>query len=362
MMQGGINNAALFGASQRSARSKLDQMAGIKRPSGILASSPELMQAAMPYQPPMPQSPASMVGAPMAPPMMDRLPYMPMPTSVAPRSLNPMAPDPVVPQPASPNTPMRFKPGGDVSVAPDDARRDQQLRVARQSLDITMDSGKFKSFLKGLPYLGVKFLEETIGDEAAIAQVAQRKLNNIEAAAKSKDPAQTADQVMVEAGEKPTAAAKMDFAENVFGLEDVNDIDEINRRIANVVVGSSVAKSPDEFAAAVLMGLQAFKQTASARAAGASGSKMSPLEPFADAVRDLAGKIVAATGEDVSVAMKKAEEALRPYYSATPSPRTTSSPTTSTTDQQPTDPGTRYKDTKTGKIMVVGPDGTPREE
>lgn len=270
-MQGGINNAALFGASQRSARSKLDQMAGIKRPSGILASSPELMQAAMPYQPPMPQSPASMVGAPMAPPMMDRLPYMPMPTSVAPRSLNPMAPDPVVPQPASPNTPMRFKPGGDVSVAPDDARRDQQLRVARQSLDITMDSGKFKSFLKGLPYLGVKFLEETIGDEAAIAQVAQRKLNNIEAAAKSKDPAQTADQVMVEAGEKPTAAAKMDFAKNVLGL-DINDIDEINRRIDNVVVGSAVGKGPDEFAAAVLMGLQAFKQTASARAAGASKS------------------------------------------------------------------------------------------
>ena len=326
-MQGGINNAALFGASQRSARSKLDQMAGIKRPSGILASSPELMQAAMPYQPPMPQSPASMVGAPMAPPMMYRLPYMPMPTSVAPRSLNPMAPDPVVPQPASPNTPMRFKPGGDVSVAPDDARQttegglpvedyqtyygnsngtgtevppqqqqsldiNQQLRDARQSLvaerlDITMDSGKFKSFLKGLPYLGIKFLEETIGDEAAIAQVAQRKLNNIEAAAKSKDPAQTADQVMVEAGEKPTAAAKMDFAKNVLGL-DINDIDEINRRIDNVVVGSAVGKGPDEFAAAVLMGLQAFKQTASARAAAstAAGGEKSRQEYLYKSVFD----------------------------------------------------------------------------
>ena len=48
-MNGGIYNAALFGASQREARGKLEQMAGIKRPpSGILASSPELMQAAMP--------------------------------------------------------------------------------------------------------------------------------------------------------------------------------------------------------------------------------------------------------------------------------------------------------------------------
>jgi len=28
----------------------------------------------------------------------------------------------------------------------------------------------------------------------------------------------------------------------------------------------------------------------------------------------------------------------------------------------PTEPGDRYKDRKTGKIMVVGPDGTPKEE
>ena len=37
----GIHNAALFGASQRSARDKLEMMGGIKRgPSGILASGP----------------------------------------------------------------------------------------------------------------------------------------------------------------------------------------------------------------------------------------------------------------------------------------------------------------------------------
>jgi hypothetical protein len=58
----------------------------------------------------------------------------------------------------------------------------------------------------------------------------------------------------------------MDFAENVFGLKDVNDIDEINRRIANVAIGGSVAKSPEEFTQAVLLGLQAYKQTAAARA------------------------------------------------------------------------------------------------
>ena len=49
-------------------------------------------------------------------------------------------------------------------------------------------------------------------------------------------------------------------------------IDEINRRIANVAIGSSVGQGPDKFAEAVLFGLQTYKQTASARAAGAAGA------------------------------------------------------------------------------------------
>ena len=109
-MQGGINNAGLFGASQREARSKLDQMAGIKRPSGILASSPELMRAAAGpamMQPP-PQQPMPMATpAPMAMPMAPAPAPMPMPTTVsaaptpapAPRSLNPMAQAPAGQQP-----------------------------------------------------------------------------------------------------------------------------------------------------------------------------------------------------------------------------------------------------------------------
>jgi len=322
MMQGGINNAALFGASQRSARSKLDQMAGIKRPSGILASSPELMQAAMPARPPMPpvmpQSPASMVGAPMVPPpmpaapMMDSLPNMPMTTTVAPRSLNPMAAGPVVPQPASPNTPMRFATAGSVDVAPFRPQFQGDVPADAQKLDITMEPGRFKSFLDSLDPAAVKFLAENIGDEAAVAQAAQKKLNNIEAAAKSKDPAQIADQVLTEAGEQPTDAAKIDFAENVFGLEDVNDIDEINRRIANVAIGSSVAKSPDEFAQAVMLGLQTFKQTASARAAGAAGgSKTAASRSAKNAYQDAFIKAMGADVLEVPKGMTKEEYATR---------------------------------------------------
>ena len=297
-MQGGINNAALFGASQRTARSKLDQMAGIKRPSGILASSSELIQAAMPARPPMPpvmqQSPASMVGAPMVAPPMPAAPMMPMPTTVAPRPLNPMAGNPTAGKPV-----VQLNEGGfldrvkeSVNKIPGKMAEAGMFRnlppEAPQALDITMEPGRFRSFLDSLNPLSMKFLSENIGDEDAIAQAAQRKLNNIEAAAKTKDPAQTADQVMIEAGEQPTDAAKIDFAENVFGLEDVNDIDEINRRIANVAIGSSVAKSPDEFAQAVLLGLQTFKQTASARAAGstAAGGEKSRQEYLYKSVFD----------------------------------------------------------------------------
>ena len=273
-MQGGINNAALFGATQRSARSKLDQMAGISRPSGILASSPELMQAAMPMAPAPQPMPMPMAPQPVAAPTM---PNMPMNTAVAPmapapRPLNPMAAGPAVQQPASPNTPMRFKPGGEVDVAPFRPQFQGDVPADAQRLDITMDTSEFDRVLKTLNPQSTKYLLETYGDEDGIAQAAQKKLNNVSAAAQSMDPAQISDQVLVEAGEQPTDAAKMDFAANVFGLDDVNDIDEINRRIANVAIGSAVGKGPDEFAKAVLMGLQTYKQTASARAAASASA------------------------------------------------------------------------------------------
>ena len=380
-MQGGINNAALFGASQRSARSKLDQMAGISRPSGILASSEELMQAAMPMAPaPAPQPmPMPTAPQPTAPPS------MPMNTAVAPmapapRPLNPMAGNPTAGQPV-----VQLNEGGFLNKVKESAVRGVEaintgLYGNADGVDITMDTSEFDRVLKTLNPESTKYLLETYGDEAGIAQAAQRKLNNVNAAAESKDPAQISDQVLVEAGEQPTDAAKMDFAENVFGMEDVNDIDEINRRIANVAIGSAVGKGPDEFAKAVLMGLQTYKQTASARAAGAAsaagGSKTAASRSAKNAYQDA---YIKAMGADVlevppgmtreEYAIKSAEQIITRSYtpeeiaaagiqmgpSAIPRPRTT-------TDQPPTTPGDRYKDTKTGKIMVVGPDGTPTEE
>jgi len=337
MMQGGINNAALFGASQRSARSKLDQMAGIKRPSGILASSPELMQAAMPAAPtqPMPMAPPP---APMAPMPQPVMPNMPMNTTVAPmapRPLNPMVANAApVAAPAQPV--VKLEEGGFLSRTKDainaipgkmaEAGMFRNL-PEEPKVDIT---DPILVFLEKLDKNTGGAVVETFGSLEEAAKVGQGKAAIIGNAANSTDdPAKIANAAMIAADEEPTDAAKQDFAENVFGMEDVNDIDEINRRIANVAIGSSVGKGPDKFAEAVLFGLQTVKQTASARAAGAAGAggeKSSPLEPFPDAVRDLAGKIMTATGEEASVAIKQAQEALAPYYTGQAGPTSSAPP------------------------------------
>ena len=261
-MQGGINNAGLFGASQREARSKLDQMAGIKRPSGILASSPELIRSVA--GPTMMPQPPQQQPAPMPtnmPTVQPALQAMPMPTTVAPmaqapapRPLNPMAPTTAGQQPvvklAEGGEPFRPRFQGDVP--------------ATAEMDITIEPLKF---IQDMDKKTKGAVTEQFGSVEAAAKEGTRKASIIESAAEAtEDPSKIADAVVVAAGEQPTEAAKMDFAENVFGLKDVNDIDEINRRIANVAIGGSVAKSPEEFTQAVLLGLQAYKQTAAARA------------------------------------------------------------------------------------------------
>ena len=281
-MQGGINNAALFGASQRSARSKLDQMAGIKRPSGILASSSELMQAAMPA--PMPAAPTQPMPmapppAPMAPMPQPVMPNMPMNTTVAPmapRPLNPMVAN-AAPAAAPAQPVVKLNEGGeplkgysDMGARLAERAKAQVAAGGSSTVDITDPT---LVFLEKLNKNTNGAVVETFGSLEQGAEVGKGKAAIISKAASSTDdPAAIANAALIAADEEPTDAAKQDFAENVFGMEDVNDIDEINRRIANVAIGSSVGKGPDKFAEAVLFGLQTYKQTASARAAGAAGA------------------------------------------------------------------------------------------
>ena len=98
-------------------------MGGIKRsPRGILASSPELMQAAAPRT----MTPPPTMARPMAPPqatmpmVQAALPQVPMQTTVAPmmqQQQQQQAPAvPTVPRPASPTTPMGFEEAGPVDI------------------------------------------------------------------------------------------------------------------------------------------------------------------------------------------------------------------------------------------------------
>jgi len=189
----------------------------------------------------------------------DRLPSLPMNTAVASSPMNPMAQSSKGQRPviklAEGGEPFRPRFQGDVP--------------ATAEMDITIEPLKF---IQDMDKKTGGAVTEQFGSVEEAAKEGTRKTSIIESATEAtKDPSKIADAVLVASGEQPTEAAKMDFAENVFGLEDVNDIDEINRRIANVAIGGSVAKSPEEFTQAVLLGLQAYKQTATARAAAAAG-------------------------------------------------------------------------------------------
>ena len=346
MNQGGINNPALIGASQREARTKLNTMAGIQQPGGIMASSPQLMQAAMP------RSPARMVGAPMVPPVMpaapaiDSLPNIPMPTTVDPRSLNPMASAvPTVPQPDSPTTPMKFQDAGPVAVNPQfegysnmgaqigDRARASVAAGGSSTVDITplkkaasitgkpaggvdlgLDSPEFMEAIKGLTEEGVNDALKFFGGPAGVVKRDRELENGLRDVMSGREatPAKIAAKTLELAGVPDTAEGRMDFAETL-GF-DTNDIGALDDKIMEVLM----AGQSTDFQQAVLMGLQNYKSTAMARASAGSGkSGMSPLEPFIDAARDLAGKIVAATGKDLDVAFAEAEAVLKPYYTNT---------------------------------------------
>jgi len=195
----------------------------------------------------------------------DRLPNLPMNTTVASSSMNPMAQNSTRQRPV-----IKLNEGGE----PLKGYSDMGARLAEKAkasvaaggspvVDITRTATKFMEDLD--KETGGAVTEKYGSLEAAEAE-ADKRMDNIQAAVETKDATAIADAAVAAAGEEVTDAAKMDFAENVFGLEDVNDINEINRRIANVVVGSAVGKGPEEFAKAVVLGLNVLKQTAAARA------------------------------------------------------------------------------------------------
>jgi len=268
--QGGINNADLFGASQRSARDKLETMGGIQRnPRGILASSPELMQAAAPR----PMAPAPMTPPPMMPMVQPALPQVPMQTVVAPMVQQAPVQQQQAPvqQQASMNpmqqAPIKLEEGGSISdFIPKDVT--QSPTIAPMT--------KFQLAMFGL---GSDIYEKVLGkygsEEKAEDEAVKKRDKIKKVAEKTDDSVAIANEVMLASEVEPTDENKKDFAANVFGLENVNDIDAINDRIAKVAIASTIGggtQGTDKFARAVLLGLQNYKQTAAARASGGGSS------------------------------------------------------------------------------------------
>jgi hypothetical protein len=333
--QGGINNADLFGVSQRSARSKLEIMGGIQRnPRGILASSPELMQAAAPR----PMAPAPMTPPPMMPMVQPALPQVPMMTAVAPMvqqapvqqqaSMNPMqqAPAvPTVPQPASPTTPMKFNKAGPVDVT--------------QSPAMPMMT-KFQLAMFGL---GSDIYEKVLGkygsEEKAEDEAVKKRDKIKKVAEKTDDSVAIANEVMLASEVEPTDENKKDFAENVFGLENVNDIDAINDRIAKVAIASTIGggtQGTDKFARAVLLGLQNYKQTAAARSSGGAGGEKARQEfLYNDVFRKTYETAIEQNPQDPNGALAQARQAAQQAAPAAPSAlQGGGSPTPSTPREQ----------------------------
>jgi len=281
MLGGGINNIDLFGASQREARGKLEQMGGIKRPgpSGILASSTELMNAvgnaAAPAMPVRATGPATPMTPAPVPQAQVALPQVPAPMTVAPGPVQQApAPTPAVPQPAAPTTPMRFQPGGPVTLN-EQFRGYSEMgeRLAQKAkeqdtmvVDITQDP---VLFLENMDKQTGGAVTKQFGSTEKALEEGEKKAQNIYAAMDTEDESKVGDAVVKEAGLEPTDENKQEFARTVLGI-DTDDIGEIDDAIFNTLT-ADVSLSGQKLQQAVLLGLQNYKQTAAARAAGASG-------------------------------------------------------------------------------------------
>ena len=291
-----VYNRSLFAAANRPARSKLQKM------GGIMASSPELIES---QQKVGNLSGQNNMGA-GAEQMSNLAPPMPMPMPMQVQMPTPSAMGFERPPVPSSNPSMRMADGGEVDIT--------EEPIAEE----VVSDGFFARFNEYLDNteLGKKVDAAYENDRQRAAVEAAKTKDAIDSAIATDNTENIVNTVLDQAGMPLGEDSKKEFARSVFGMEDVNDIDEINKRIADVAIGSSIGKGPDAFAEAVLLGLGEYKKTATARSAATTGGKsgMSPLEPFADAVRDLAGKLVAARGVDIDTAMQQAAAALAPYY------------------------------------------------
>tara|TARA_R100000655_G_scaffold81905_1_gene121431 strand:- start:187 stop:1029 length:843 start_codon:yes stop_codon:yes gene_type:complete len=111
------------------------------------------------------------------------------------------------------------------------------------------------------------------GSEEKAEEELTKKKSAIDTAVASGNEENIANTVVDQAGLPVSDEGKKTFARNAFGMENVNDVDEINRRIANVAISGSIGKGNDAYVKAVLFGLNVMRDTASARAEAAADAE-----------------------------------------------------------------------------------------
>lgn len=392
-----VYNRALFAKKGSEARNKLRDMGGVGpmgqgagpgMPSGmagILASSPELMQAAMrksvvlPVQQPMGPQPM------MAPPMTDRLPpSSPLPNiagiapvnaapapaqrpaqaapAPAPRPMapapRPMAPAPAqaapAPAPAPAQRPIkRMQEGGPVTVG---APGGSPVSVVQGS------RGRKERRVAGINYkqaqgVANRALTSEKPEDLGLPAGAAELIKDPQAAA-----AEITDRYLPEEQKTGDLVKDVRKVAELSGIQDIPDaasLDGLNRAIVGAKLGAGIAgdvvnpntgqalrpTAGKRIATAVAEGLMAPRETAENREAraqqerltmaqiasnekiagmqaaargGAGGQRLSPLEPYQDAVRDLAGKLVSSspgtTAEDAMAAARAALGTPEQYY------------------------------------------------
>jgi len=289
----GVYNRKLFIDTARPARQKLAKM------GGIMASSSDLMQAAVPPVQPMAPAPMPMPQAMPQPMMMAPvMPAQPMPMPAP----APMPAQPMVQQtpPPAPMPPVMMNTGGAIN---------EQLRAYSQmgqqmGKDARQGLGQDR-FTRPKPVDVSKAptVEQTGGTTGALGILESLEPGAADAAIKQYGSYEAAEKALSEKGQKiedlegekdekkvvkgvldaaevpDTPDGKKDFARQVFGMEDVSDIAEIDRRIVDVLQGNAVGQGADAFARATLLGLDELKKTQIEKAkltAKAAGSDYTP--------------------------------------------------------------------------------------
>ena len=311
-MQNEVNNRALFRRKSDAARNKLRDMGGIDSgPQGIMASSPELMQASMPQRAMAPQltGPRPSMQAPQMREQAAPMQAQPLP-QVAPSMLpNPQMPQqgiqtlqqgmpqqnrlqqaqgPIpqqgMPQRPQPNQPLRMAEGGDIALelyrqGLGDPSLASQLSAVQQNAQRTPVD------VTAAPTVQVR-QSETFTPEDVMAALREQAQGDPEAEARAAEVEAALTNPDISEAERADTAAALITGENTrdgraAALTEMSgqrvsenaSLDEINRAISGVALGGAIGgpgSVAERISAAMMTGLQAQRDTAVTREAEAA--------------------------------------------------------------------------------------------